>query len=789
MMVKKCLLFIMLAFTACDQLGQIPGDPNPTASFSGDIYPLYSVFDSENVIHVVFNGLLNDSIAQVSNFSLSGAGIVLLSAYLESSNVIALNVSNQSSLETYQLSIMGRQFLVLKDSVGTAGTPGDLDAITTSSNIITLHQGQLELKGYGADDQESPELLIFSPAVKPELNKARHEPVRILAFAQDNVKIAKVEYRIDSGPYVEVPDVNMSVNIDHLADGDHQLMVRLSDLRGNTTARIVDFNVYYSVTSYDISQPLLRANFSPGGHFTVKTVTGNSDVIGGGVRLISPAHTYGFVPMSKENATTWSGDIFPVFEDGGDCTIVALEVYTNIAGQHLTNYTTNSIVLYNNTIYISEFGNDNNSGTRLSPRKSLYYASSFARALGITNIKASGDLSSYNFNRIFGNGQVLDGGYSPDFMIHDPVLYPSKFQYILIEQCTDVKVQNITLVGQPGLYGLYSQRLTVSNCIISPSHWPLRVLGCQDVVITANEIKESRYSVYFYSSSGIFSSNSVHGINGTEFNYTPIYIYSSDVDLFANEIYDNEGTEGGALKLLNSRGMMYNNHIHDNTADVDDYNRGTPQGGAIYDYYSSYTISNNIIENNTSRLNAGGIYSYKSSSWIVANKISGNRSPYGHGGGLYLYEGNGSVSDNIISNNSARHYAGGMGLRHFTGKIYNNIIKDNSSQTHCGGVWYYDYSTSLFTNNVVMRNETQGYGGGLMIHQMTLPVLFSYNTISSNSANRGGGIWYYHPNQTPIINQGEISYNQNYGIYRYYTFFTPVLNNVITVGNSPALMY
>jgi len=74
---------------------------------------------------------------------------------------------------------------------------------------------------------------------------------------------------------------------------------------------------------------------------------------------------------------------------------------------------------------------------------------------------------------------------------------------------------------------------------------------------------------------------------------------------------------------------------------------GRGRGGGVYCYYSSPTITNNTITNNSAKYyNGGGIYCYSSSPTITNNTITGNAAY--KGGGIYCYSSSSPVITNTI---------------------------------------------------------------------------------------------------------------------------------------------
>jgi len=187
--------------------------------------------------------------------------------------------------------------------------------------------------------------------------------------------------------------------------------------------------------------------------------------------------------------------------------------------------------------------------------------------------------------------------------------------------------------------------------------------------------------------------------------------------------------------------------------------RGTypgDRGGAIHCYYSSPTISNNIISNNSAEENGGGIYCQ-------------NSSPI--------------ISDNTIINNWAEIAGGGIYCKYSSPEISNNTIRDNWASGPGGGIYCRYDSSPTISSNSISGNSAGGYGGG--IYCRNSDPLISRNSISGNSAGNGGGIYcqyFCHP----LIVNNTISGNSaaGWGGAIFCHRSSPTITNTILWGNT-----
>ena len=166
--------------------------------------------------------------------------------------------------------------------------------------------------------------------------------------------------------------------------------------------------------------------------------------------------------------------------------------------------------------------------------------------------------------------------------------------------------------------------------------------------------------------------------------------------------------------------------------------------GAIVVFFSSPTISNNII-----RDNAGcGIYILSSPSAVVANNAISNNlmtCPNQAGGAGIAIDGSGSplITGNTISNNGSNFLiGGGIGVSSFsadaTPVITNNTIKDNQAQMGAGIMLDFG-ANALITQNLIIENMAQ-LGGGVAIRGASGSL--TSNTIANNDGlTDGSGIF------------------------------------------------
>ena len=109
------------------------------------------------------------------------------------------------------------------------------------------------------------------------------------------------------------------------------------------------------------------------------------------------------------------------------------------------------------------------------------------------------------------------------------------------------------------------------------------------------------------------------------------------------------------------------------------------------------------------------------------------------GGGIYCYINNSpTIMKNIITENNAST-GGGIYCTQSSPFITDNIISNNTSPAGAG-IHCYVYSHAIITNNIITGNINNiDIGGGILVIESS--PLISYNTITMNTADEGGGIF------------------------------------------------
>jgi uncharacterized repeat protein (TIGR01451 family) len=285
-----------------------------------------------------------------------------------------------------------------------------------------------------------------------------------------------------------------------------------------------------------------------------------------------------------------------------------------------------------------------------------------------------------------------------------------------------------------------------------------------------------------------------------------LYVITATATIRDNHVVGNTALIGGGMYFQNS----------DGTSLIGDLISGnsTPQsgsGGGLYLYNSAcVTLTDNMISdneagpwNNGFGTGGGGVLDTCPGTTLNDNIISDNRASWA--GGLEFRDSpTATLIANTISDNVANH--AGSGRKHYGGAhfdhsddatLISNTISGNHAASDCGGVCFDSSHNAVLTGNVIISN-TRGpwwdgcgagaclrkcknvqladnvivsntgtdmdrpgtiLGGGLYIGNSSVTLVA--NTISSNGATRGGGL-YVASNSSVTLTSNAITGNAVY---------------------------
>ena len=183
-------------------------------------------------------------------------------------------------------------------------------------------------------------------------------------------------------------------------------------------------------------------------------------------------------------------------------------------------------------------------------------------------------------------------------------------------------------------------------------------------------------------------------------------------------------------------------------------------GGGIYCNGSSFLIENCEISDNNAIGDGGGIYCTESSNPVIKRcPILNNHSYEGCGGGIYCSYSTLSIEDSAISQNSSYDFGGGIRCSNTPSTIKNCTITNNHSGYGGGGISLY-HSHSSIMNCAILYNHAENHGGGIQYHLGESVMVFNCMIKHNLAQAEGGGIYSTTPS---TVVECEISQNQAQG--------------------------
>lgn len=279
---------------------------------------------------------------------------------------------------------------------------------------------------------------------------------------------------------------------------------------------------------------------------------------------------------------------------------------------------------------------------------------------------------------------------------------------------------------------------------------------------------------------GLFYSSTIP--RGYVISITHCHIYNSPT-LFPF------GIEGGGINV----GSYGDNLVVISNDTIHGCQSGSNDGGGLSfnNNSGSATISNNVIDSNTTSGNGGGIaIDDHNGPLTISNNIIDSNSA-GHAGGGIWGE-NSFIYNNLISGNKAGSCGGGIAGDGDT--IANNLVYGDSASYGagiCAGVNCSGCSFNLIYTIVANNSATAGSGGGISVNACSNAGI-CYNTVIDNKALNGGGFYdgnypdsFYHNTVTRNISTAESQLARTGDIVRIYDNFS-VFNYNNLGGNAGA---
>lgn len=200
-------------------------------------------------------------------------------------------------------------------------------------------------------------------------------------------------------------------------------------------------------------------------------------------------------------------------------------------------------------------------------------------------------------------------------------------------------------------------------------------------------------------------------------------------------------------------------------------------GGGLYAIYGQIRLIHSLIRSNIATHLGGGLFAGVTQLTIQDSQAYDNSAKIG--GAFALSEtSDGLIQRTEIYSNTVTGYGGGISNSSSNANPYSLVtlqdssLHDNHAAYNGGAID--DYSALVLSHTVLDRNSAGTYGGGLMIYQTYVPstIEISQSTLSANTAQYGGGIYYNdfvgNPSKMMVQNStlsGNIASHQGGGIY------------------------
>jgi len=240
-----------------------------------------------------------------------------------------------------------------------------------------------------------------------------------------------------------------------------------------------------------------------------------------------------------------------------------------------------------------------------------------------------------------------------------------------------------------------------------------------------------------------------------------LYFQNSDGTRLTDNLISSNSTfrggQGGGLYFENSADVtLTGNTISNNEPDPLHWGWGNG-GGAVFDNSPGATLSDNVISENRATWGGGLYFRNSPTATLIANTISGNVANHagggmkGHAGAYFYHSDNATLISNTISGNHSANHCGGVCFS----TSHNAVLTGNAIISNTRGSWWDGCGVGVYLNNskntslidnTISHNTASNLdwpgtilGGGLYIGNSTAALIS--NTISSNGATRGGGLY------------------------------------------------
>jgi len=274
---------------------------------------------------------------------------------------------------------------------------------------------------------------------------------------------------------------------------------------------------------------------------------------------------------------------------------------------------------------------------------------------------------------------------------------------------------------------------------------------------------------------GVDGGGTVHVAAGT-------YTLSAQISITKNIslLGENQATTildgNGSVRVIYTSGLDASTIIDTFTIQ----NGKAENGGGMYNYRSSLTVTNCTFTNNSSDHYGGGMHNSNSSPTVTNCTFSGNSTK--DGGGMFNWCSTPTVKNCTFTNNSAIDNGGGMYDLNSSSTVSNCTFTNNSSDYNGGGMHNSNSSTTV--SNCKFTSNMAKAGGGGMHNNGDSPIKVTNCTFTNNSSDRyGGGMC--NGASTPMVTNCTFSGNTAWdggGMYNWIS--SPTVTNCTFTNNS-----
>ncbi|KYG91088.1 hypothetical protein A0U40_16090 [[Bacillus] sp. KCTC 13219] len=426
-----------------------------------------------------------------------------------------------------------------------------------------------------------------------------------------------------------------------------------------------------------------------------------------------------------------------------------------------------SLFTANPIIYVSENGDDNNSGaTWADAVKSVQVALDKASAGNQIWIaagtyaptkRANGSDPRTAYFRMK-NGVAIYGGFAGD----EETLAQRDFQ------------NNKTILS-----GVLPSGGNAYHVFYHPDNLHLNETAILDgVIITAGNPNHATQNQHMHGG-GMYNSGNSPTLRNVVFTANiayryggGIYNYESNPALINVTFIENRAYSGGGMYNESSNPQLTDVMFNDNRVSMD--------GGGLYNNNSNPILIRTAFTANNATNNGGGVYNTGNSNATLTDALFKQNKAAVEGGGMYNSSSNPTLTDVVFEQNTTDWSGGGMnnsnsspaltnvtfsGNQAFYGGGIYNIgsspmlidvkFNENTASQQGGGIYNKNASNPTLTDVVFEENKATWYGGGMSNHGSS-PVLTDV-IFNMNQTTLGGGM--YNDNSNPTLTG--VNFNEN----------------------------